>query len=300
MTPSRGTFGIQADVMPVEAEGDVAMEAELAEPAMEPKARTLPVPAPVPAPDIVDRHNLTHLPYQPWCSICRQSRARDEAHRRVVGARREEQEEKHVQVQLDYTFVTEDGATMTILTARALTSGWSAATVVPSKGAVAFAVRWLVTYLQGMGHQAYRLHCDAETSIHALAEAAAKEFGQGTLVVGAPTGSHASIGGVERYHQELHAACRAMKHELERKLHRKLPLTAPLYAWMVRHAGWCLPRFANYGAKTPHEHLYGRPYDGAVVGFGEYVLAREPSATELSKHADRAFAGHWLGRSEAT
>eukprot|EP00971_Amphidinium_carterae_P277530 5508223-Amphidinium_carterae.1 len=45
-------------------------------------------------------------------------------------------------------------------------------------------------------------------------------------VIGTPTGLHVSLGAVERYHQELHAACKAVKHELEKKLHRKLPLEA--------------------------------------------------------------------------
>eukprot|EP00971_Amphidinium_carterae_P156121 3095305-Amphidinium_carterae.2 len=98
----------------------------------EPKARTLKSPVPIPAPEEVAGHHLTHLPYQPWCLVCRQARIREDNHGRVVGARGEELEEKHVQVQLDYTCVTEGPVSMTVLTVRALSKGWSGATMVPA------------------------------------------------------------------------------------------------------------------------------------------------------------------------
>eukprot|EP00971_Amphidinium_carterae_P351530 6492154-Amphidinium_carterae.3 len=166
-------------------------------------------------PEDVARHSMTHRSYQPWCSVCRQARIREDSHRKVVGARRE----KHVQ--LGCAFVTE--------------------------------------------------------------EATAREIGQCSMVMGALTGCHASLGAVERHHRELHVACRAMKHELERKLHRKLLLETQLCSCLICHVGCCLNRYSNYKDKTPHEHLYVRPCDRAIIGFGEYALAREPVATEQSE-----------------
>ena len=31
------------------------------------------------------RHNVTHVPYAPWCSICVRARAKDDPHRKQIG-----------------------------------------------------------------------------------------------------------------------------------------------------------------------------------------------------------------------
>eukprot|EP00971_Amphidinium_carterae_P032580 641800-Amphidinium_carterae.1 len=105
----------------------------------EPKVRTLPIPTSMPAPHIVEQHNHTHLPHADWCAVCVAARAKEAGHRPQRDDRREAEEQELSQVQLDYTFATEPTAegtaTITILTMRVRTSGWSAATPVPSKGA---------------------------------------------------------------------------------------------------------------------------------------------------------------------
>ena len=112
---------------------------------------------------------------------------------------------------MDYTFAVEDGVTATILTIRLVTSGWSGAVSLPAKGPNAWAVKWASTFLRGAGSQKYRLHVDAEAAISSFAEAVAADLANGTVVMRAPTGSHQSIGAVERYHSELHGAIRAQR-----------------------------------------------------------------------------------------
>eukprot|EP00971_Amphidinium_carterae_P164138 3253996-Amphidinium_carterae.1 len=295
MTELKGTYSLGSEVMGI----DVTEP-----PGATPQIRTPPEPPNPPPADTVARHNMLHIPHEPWCKVCRMARIRDDPHRSIQPGRREDEENRHVQVQLDYAFGTEDTAagvvTTTILTVRLVSSGWSGATVVSNKGATPFAVRWLVSFLKSAGPQPYRLHCDSEASIQALADAVTKEMNNGSRVIVAPTGSHSSVGVVERFHEELHAAIRAQKMQFEQRLARSLPLSCPLYSWLIRHAGWCIPRYSKHGTKTPHEHLYGIPYDGTVVNFGEFVLARDPSATEQAKHKERAYEGWWLGRSEVS
>ena len=67
--------------------------------------------------------------------------------------RRADEEERFVEVQLDYTLAVEDGRTLTILTVRFATTGWSAATVVSQKGPGRFAVQWATATLRGAGSQ---------------------------------------------------------------------------------------------------------------------------------------------------
>ena len=265
-----------------------------------PQARLLPQVPPPPSPVEVARHNATHMPHAAWCSICRRARIKDDPHRTQATARRDDEEDSFVQVQIDYAFSTEGANVVTILTARMRSTGWSSAIPVPAKGPIAFAVGWLAQFLRTGGSQPYRIVTDAESSIASLAEAVAKELNNGTVVKRAPAGSHQSIGAAEKNHEMLHGSIRALRSQLEANLGRKVPIDAPLFTWLVRHAGWLQPRFTLYGSMSPHERLYGVPYDSPIVNFGEIVIARDPSATEGPKHAPRGHYGVWLGRAEAT
>ena len=61
-----------------------------------------------------------------------------------------------IEAQIDYTFATENGKTITILTVRLVLTGWSAAVVVPFKGPVNYAVKWLAACGEpGSGHASF-------------------------------------------------------------------------------------------------------------------------------------------------
>ena len=49
-----------------------------------------------------EQHELSHLPFQPWCDLCVRARAADPAHRR----RSHEERERSNVVQIDYDFLT--------------------------------------------------------------------------------------------------------------------------------------------------------------------------------------------------
>ena len=70
---------------------------------------------------------------------------------------------------------------------------------------------------------------------------------------------------------------RANKLEIESHVNMKLKLTIPLGSWLVRHASWQIFRFMTHSEKrsTGFERVHGRAYEGAVVPFGEVVLARQ-------------------------
>eukprot|EP00971_Amphidinium_carterae_P190242 3775946-Amphidinium_carterae.2 len=79
--------------------------------------------------------------------------------------------------------------------------------------------------------------------LQALGDAVTRDLGNGSRTIVAPVGSHASVGAVERYHAELLGAIRAMKMQHEQWLAKRIPLSCPLYAWLIRHVAWILPRY---------------------------------------------------------
>eukprot|EP00971_Amphidinium_carterae_P159077 3153874-Amphidinium_carterae.3 len=201
-------------------------EAGPKEPSSEPKARTLKTPMagpmPIPSPEEMARHNMTHLPYN-------------------HGAQR-------------------TGLNHWLLKCHSST----------------YSLCCEVTYLQGMGHQAYSIGFTVMLRIPYMPW---QKPQQRSLV---KTGHRSTdkttciAGGVERYHQELLVASRAMRHELERN--------KPAQKAAIRSYARC----TNYRDKRAQEQLYGRPYCGVINGFGEDVLAREPAAAvELSEHSER-------------
>ena len=135
--------------------------------------------------------------------MCVAARSRDDGHFRVDEGRFDP--DRH-QVEMDYTMAQEKGKTTTILTMVSKTTGFGAATVVPSKGAGhPFVVRWVVKQLARMGVQRFVLRTDSEPSIMEVARRTAAELNNGTVVENTARANHQGLGAVERYHQTLHA-----------------------------------------------------------------------------------------------
>ena len=51
-----------------------------------------------------EAHNITHLPFRPWCEFCVRGRGRDRYHRRVGG---EAAEQELPKISVDYGFLTQ-------------------------------------------------------------------------------------------------------------------------------------------------------------------------------------------------
>ena len=88
---------IPPEVQAEEAAPDVSLDVQAEEAALNGEAGTVSatdvdlVPATFfkqgvkrPGWRVVQEHNVTHLPYAPWCDVCVKARAVDDAHRRVT------------------------------------------------------------------------------------------------------------------------------------------------------------------------------------------------------------------------
>ncbi len=128
-----------------------------------------------------ERHNLTHVPYQCWCSTCVQSRGRDDPHKTAPA---------HTcipVVQCDYAFFRsedEGGRLQPILIGIVARSGYAYGATASAKGAVGdrTLVKDLIVVLQEAGLTAkLRLRSDGEPAIAAVMRAVALSRGKGTM-----------------------------------------------------------------------------------------------------------------------
>ena len=109
------------------------------------------------------KHQLTHIPFQPWCTSCVKGKAQAEPHKRTE--RTSEDSELPV-VQCDYLVLKDVAATggLKVLSTYVRTFGYGMSTVVEVKGVVdTFAAVWAVKMLICLGPSDMFLQCDPET-----------------------------------------------------------------------------------------------------------------------------------------
>eukprot|EP00971_Amphidinium_carterae_P061812 1224240-Amphidinium_carterae.3 len=105
-------------------------------------------------------------------------------------------------------------------------------------------------------------------------------MGNGSTCRSAPTGSHASIGAIERWHQDLRGQVKAMIAELNSHLGGlEVEIGSPIRVWLVLHSAWLLAQFQTYKETTLAQ-----------------ALEPEPG----NKTTNRVSSGYWFGRAEGS
>ena len=116
------------------------------------------------------KHHLTHIPFQPWCTSCVKGKAQAEPHKRTE--RIIENSELPV-IQCDYLMLKDVAGTggLKVLSMYVRTFGYGMSTVVESKGPTdMFATMWAVKMLNFLGLSDIILQCDPEPSLIKCAE----------------------------------------------------------------------------------------------------------------------------------
>ena len=111
------------------------------------------------------KHNLTHIPFQPWCTSCVKGKAQAEPHRRTE--RIIEDSELPV-IQCDYLMLKDTAGTggLKVFSMCLRTFGYGMSTVVETKGPTdMFATMWAVKMLNFLGLSDIILQCDPEPSL---------------------------------------------------------------------------------------------------------------------------------------
>ena len=111
------------------------------------------------------KHNLTHIPFQPWCTSCVKGKAQAEPHKRTE--RITEDSELPV-IQCDYLMLKDVAGTggLKVLIMYVRTFGYGMSTVVETKGPTdMFATKWAVKILNFRGLSDIILQCDPKPSL---------------------------------------------------------------------------------------------------------------------------------------
>ena len=117
-----------------------------------------------------EAHELTHLPTQPWCSVCVRAKGVDERHLpRPAGERAEAQGVDHMPViQFDYaclSSVNEKGKQVVMRTILDTSTGYGTARVIDVKGGGdKYAISSAVSFLKELGYTRFRCRTDPERS----------------------------------------------------------------------------------------------------------------------------------------
>ena len=250
-------------------------------------------------------HWLTHLPYDPGCPICIQSRRPNNRHMAS--------NEKDRVIPLlvgDYTPLRDsrDDDYATLLVLKVYPCRMMFACVVKSKGPDPLVVSRLCKFIMDTGllHFAYR--SDQEPAIVALIREAcamagrngvkthldesAAELEDGDLAVGelqpdrselaidrslvaVPEHSHPgesqSNGLAERTIQEVVDQARTLKLALESRLKSRLPCSHPVFAWLVEHTAYVLNRFQlGTAGRTAHGIRHGKETTSVSESYGMF------------------------------
>ena len=234
----------------------------------------------------IERHNLTHLPYQPWCSACVKGKGRPDAHPRDDQGRTRSE---HSTVSFDFCFTGKraDGEVLgpvpqsdkIKLTCLAMTdSKTRAVQAVPvfNKGDIKFMSKEVCRFVQFLGYSTVALRCDQEPTmlrVQDLAQQAMKRLGITVHINNPKIKHHAGNGYVEGAIHRIRQTASVLLCSAEDHLSLKISPEHPLMSWSFVHASFLLNRYVTFGNQTPFELVTGREYSGKICEFAEPILA---------------------------
>lgn len=262
-----------------------------------------------------EEHDLTHIPFRPWCEACIRGKGKRKPSLRIAGAY---SLSHSCRVRMDYAYLTEDvevsagdhgeeesskaESTMTMLVVQEsqYRSVWSYA--VESKGT---ADDWVPIQIMedletiGVKNEKIVLKSDQETAIVDLVKEIARlrESDFGTSIEHSAVGESDSNASVERAIQDVEGQIRTLKAGLEAKIAQKIRLANPIVPWMIRHAAALITRCRiRPSGRTSLEMIKGRRTNAPIAEFGEHILFKIPK-TKLNpgKFDDQWSSGTYLG-----
>jgi hypothetical protein len=253
----------------------------------------------------IDQHELTHLPFRPWCADCVAGRAADDPHRRVAA----EVNDGPPKVSVDYGFITsEDGTeTRTILVMKVSKFKVIAAKRVSGKGrADPHSAGWLVDQLRRLGLGRCSFQADGEpaqrTFVKDVIEEACRVSNIGVAGAHSPAYDHQSNGAVEKAVRDVKDQVRVMTSALSRRV-GAIKISQAVFDWMVVSAAELLiGAQVGHDGMTSYRRLRGRNWEPRIAMFGEQMMARRPRALLQGDAEPRwdhtTYLGTWWGTAD--
>ena len=234
----------------VEADEEIADEVILPAPIADPGQPTA---------EEVSLHEMTHCPFEKWCSHCVRGQAPEDPHRKVKPKDKvdvEDREESLPKVAMDYCFMGSKGlikmGSLTegtgkegdgieakdnpILVMHDSKSGMAFTYVVHKKGSYEAIVRAVSKDLDRLGYKQLILKRDQENSIEELAMKVKAYWSGEAIPERSPVGESQSNARVERCIRTIGGRIRTLKDALEFKLKCIIPAEHPMMQWLVKWA----------------------------------------------------------------
>ena len=262
-----------------------------------PEVHSIPLP---PQPSEKDRaeHMLTHTPFQPWCEFCVKSRSRANQHPHVSDPAHDAQRE-YPTVQCDF-FFTEPGKEDAVI-ALLMVDVWSRyVSVMPLKPRNTQTVgNALVKFLNEVGRvEKMELAGDNEPVLAAgmrFCQRTRQTLGMETILTWNRTYEKTRTSIAERSVQTVRGLQKTLLSHLESAIQATIPAGHPVIQWAAMHASWIYNRYHVHSSlrTTPFQSLFGRPYRGKIVAFGQTVFGLDPKA---GKYRPAWIRGAWLGK----
>ena len=206
--PKKSVLICPNEVVGAEDPGHEGLEESMPEPDAVPRGVAVPE---TPSDKDREAHELTHLPTQPWCSVCVCVRAKKVDARRLrrpAGERAEAQGVDHMLViQFDYanlSSVNEKGEQVRMRTILDTSTGYGTACVIDVKGG---AISSAVSFLKELGYTRF-IKATVDAVIKCLSDDRAVEQ---ILPEETIPESHASLGALEGWHNLLQGQIRALR-----------------------------------------------------------------------------------------
>ena len=206
-----------------------------------------------------EEHDLTHIPYRPWCEHCVRGKAKRKPSLKIAGAYAAG---CHARVRMDYAQLTENSRTdvevvgdeevssensltMLVMQESQCRSVWAYA--VEHKGS---AEEWLAPLVVedletvGLKEEKLTVKSDQEPSVvDVLREVARqRQTHHGTSLDHSGVGESDSNATIERAIQDVEGRCRTPRSALETRIAKPVKIADSIVPWLVRHAASLITR----------------------------------------------------------
>ena len=240
-------------------------------------------------------HELTHLPFRPWCDVCVRSKSRQSKSRKLSM--------KQPVLQMDFSFLGDSPHAkeqITILNVVDVLTNMALSVVIPTKARAPYSQAELRRFVLETGRTFGILQCDPEPALKALAASVTGEVG-GLSLRQTPVGWKQAQGTVGNMQATLYGQIKALRLEIEKRYGVELSVHSALFTWVVRHAQWLINRYlCNAEGTTAFERRWGKRYAGFLCRFGETVLFRKPHTVKGQPAFIPGIPGEPLGIKEMT
>ena len=204
-----------------------------------------------------EEHDVSHVPYRPWCRICVTGRGLERRHVTQSGDR--DDDRPRVFADCDYF----SGDSTPLLIAKDRRTGMTFAAAVSMKGCDPHAARLLAKWIDGLGCREVTARTDGEPSICELIRRVRELRAEGTTTVDeiSPPGDPAGNGIAESATLTVRGLVRTTKAVIEENVFEGRNAGPRLIAWMVHHAAQVICAWmVGADGLTPFRRLKGRKF----------------------------------------